>query len=263
MEIAEHIAIVRREAELLAEAAGQSGLDADVPTCPGWNTRELLRHLSMIHLWAASHIDRPREGWNGGDLADLTEFWPDLAVFWPEDGDMINWYLDTNANLVRVLQSAPLDLDTFTFLPAPSPLAMWARRQAHETAIHRFDAQIAAETPSGFDPVFASDGIDELVAANAPRRDVFPVERVRTMAIHATDTDDQWHLTLAPDGITTKRDGGAADATLTGDASDLYLLLWNRTDGSAVMITGDSEVPDLWRNGFHSVWPGADTTSSL
>ena len=31
----------------------------------------------------------------------------------------------------------------FAFLPAPSPLAFWARRQAHETGIHRADVESA------------------------------------------------------------------------------------------------------------------------
>ncbi|MCH7670054.1 MAG: maleylpyruvate isomerase family mycothiol-dependent enzyme [Acidobacteria bacterium] len=96
------------------------------------------------------------------------------AVFWPDDSDLINWYLDTNANLVDALESAPPDVESFTFLPAPSPLAMWARRQAHETAIHRFDAENAAGIASEFDPTFAIDGIDELLAAFAPRADAFP-----------------------------------------------------------------------------------------
>jgi len=47
------------------------------------------------------------------------------------------------------LASAPPDLDCLTFLAAPSPLAMWARRQAHETAIHRVDAESpAARSPN-------------------------------------------------------------------------------------------------------------------
>ena len=48
------------------------------------------------------------------------------------------------ADLVAALAAAPDDLECWTFLPAPSPRAMWARRQAHETAIHRVDAELAA-----------------------------------------------------------------------------------------------------------------------
>ena len=56
MEIAEHITVVGQEAKLFAEAARQGGLEADIDTCPGWNMRDLVRHLSEIHLWAAAHV---------------------------------------------------------------------------------------------------------------------------------------------------------------------------------------------------------------
>jgi len=254
MKIAEHITTVGQEAKLLAEAAEQSGLDVEIPTCPGWDMRELLRHLSEIHLWAAAHVAQPHDKPWVDDVAELTVFWPDLAVFWPDDDDLINWYLDTNANLVDALESAPPDVESFTFLPAPSPLAMWARRQAHETAIHRFDAENAAGISSEFDPTFASDGIDEMLSGFAPRADAFPVESAHTMVVRATDTNDSWQVTLAPDGITTVRGDGPGDVTLTGDASDLYLAVWNRGDDSNVTITGDDELFETWHRNHRIRW---------
>ncbi len=254
MEIAEHVAAVGQEAKLFAVAARQGGLDGDIPTCPGWNMRDLVRHLSEIHLWAAAHVAQPHDKPWVDDLAELTVFWPDLAIFWPDDDRLIDWYLDTNSNLVEALESAPLDVESFTFLPAPSPLAMWARRQAHEIAIHRFDAENAVGIASQFDPAFASDGIDELLTGFAPRGTEFPVDSDRTIAVHATDTNDHWHLTLAPTGITALRGDGPADATLTGDASDLYLVLWNRVEDSRITITGDTELVDTWHDNIRIRW---------
>jgi uncharacterized protein (TIGR03083 family) len=254
VEINEHITIVGREAELFAAAAREGGLDADIETCPGWNMRDLVRHLSEIHLWAAAHVAQPHDKPWVDDLAELTEFWPDLAVFWPEDNDLIDHYLDTNANLVAALESAPFDVEPFTFLPAPSPLAMWARRQAHETAIHRFDAENAAGISSSFDPAFASDGVDEMVSGFAPRANEFPTTNTQTMVVHAEDTDDRWHLTFTPDGITTVRDVRPADVTLTGEASDLYLVFWNRGRDSAITVDGDRELLDLWHGNKRVRW---------
>lgn len=254
MEIAEHITAVGREAEVFAEAARHGGLEADIEGCPGWNMRDLVRHLSEIHLWAAARVAKRTSKLFPDDISEHTESWPELAVFWPDDGDLVDWYLETNANLVRSLESASPTDDMPTFLPAPSPLAMWARRQAHETAVHRFDAQNASGAGTGFDPVFASDGIDELVRAFAPRSTKFPVASTRTAVIHAADTDDTWHVTFAPDGITTTRGDGPADMTLTGDASDLYLVLWNRNEGSTVSVEGDGELLDLWHTNMRVRW---------
>ena len=254
MEITEHITAVGQEAKLFAQAAEQGGFDVDIATCPGWTMRDLVRHLIEIHLWAAAHVAQPHDKPWVDDLAELTAFWPDLAVFWPNDKDLVDRYLDTNANLVNALESAPLDVESFTFLPAPSPLAMWARRQAHETAVHRFDAENAAGITSEFNPQFAADGIDELVAAFAPRRNEFPIESDQTMLVHAQDTNDAWRVTMGPEGITTIRGDGPANVTLTGDASDLYLVLWNRTDDSNITITGDGELLDLWHGSNRIRW---------
>lgn len=255
MEIAGHVEAVGREARLLADATKLGGLDADVPSCPDWDMRALLSHLSMIHLWAAGHVAELHPG-SWGNLSDLAEVWPELAVFWPDDDNLVDWYLETNANLVRTLESAPLDVERWTFNLAPSPLAMWARRQAHETAIHRYDAENAAGISTQFDPTLASDGIDELLVCMAPRYEGFP--KTRTMAVHATDTDDRWHLTITPDELITVRSNEPAEMTLSGNASDLYLAVWNRGDDSNVTVTGDHDILEQWRGKKKSQWPGEE-----
>lgn len=189
------------------------------------------------------------------ELVDLEAAWPDLAIFWPDDEALIDYYLATNANLVAELESAPLDLATWTFLPAPSPRQMWARRQGHETAIHRFDAESATASESGFDPAFASDGIDEILTAMAPRADELPLESCVTMAISPSDVDERWLVNLGPDGIETVRADGPADLVLTGLASDLYLAVWNRGDDTAIALTGDPTVLGTWRARHRSRWP--------
>ena len=254
MEIAEHITAVGQEAKLFAEAAREGGLETDIDTCPGWNMRDLVRHLSEIHLWAAARVAKRTSKLWQDDISESTEAWPELAVFWPDDDDLVDWYLETNANLVQALEAASPSDDLPTFLPAPSPLAMWARRQAHETAVHRFDAEYAVGHGGRFEPVFASDGIDELVVAFAQRRKEFPVETPRAMAVHAEDTNDYWHITMSPEGIVTVRDDTPADATLAGDASDLYLILWNRADGSTIRVVGDEELLDLWHGNHRVRW---------
>jgi len=255
MDVDTHIEAISREGRRLATAASHAQLDDPIPWCPGWDTRELLRHLSEIHLWAASHVARcaVREG--VPEPADLEAAWPDLAIFWPDDKALIDYYLATNANLVAELESAPPDLATWTFLPAPSPRQMWARRQAHETAIHRFDAESATGSVSGFDPAFASDGIDEILTAMAPRARELPLESSVTMAISPNDVDDRWLVSLGPHGIETVRADGPADLVLTGLASDLYLAVWNRGDDTAIVLTGDTTVLDTWRSRHQSRWP--------
>ncbi len=254
MEIDRHIAALELEAQLFACAARRTDLDAPVSSCPGWDMRGLVRHLAEIHLWAAAQVaNRAAKMWVD-DLSELSAYWPDLAVFWPCDTELIDWYLETNVNLVRELTSAPTDLECRTFLPAPSTLAMWARRQAHETAVHRFDAEHAGQTQATFDPEFAADGIDEILSAFAPRGSTFSIDSPGTVAVHTNDIDARWHVTMAPNGITTTREERPSDVTLIGSASDLYLALWNRGDDSTIEVVGNQDLLDTWHNGHRVRW---------
>ncbi len=139
VEISAHIDALERDGALLADAAEAAGLQAAVPGCPGWQVRDLVRHQAYVHDWAARHVrDRSPELIDDG----ITE--SDILARGPADADLVAAYRDGHAALVAALRDADPDLECATFMPAPSPLAFWARRQAHETAIHRYDAQSAA-----------------------------------------------------------------------------------------------------------------------
>ncbi len=254
MDITEHIEAIGREGQLFAAAGRAADMETPIVHCPGWVMRDLLRHLAEIHLWASAHVAlRATKMWVD-DLSDLSGYWPDLAHFWPVDEELVDHYLATHANLLASLEAAPADLGAMTFLEAPSPLAMWARRQAHEIAVHRFDAQWAAGDVTGFDAKFAADGIDELLCAFAPRSTSLPIDDTQRMAVSADDTGHEWVVTLSPAGIDTTRGGGDADVRLSGTAEDLYLMLWNRGDRGAVAVDGDSRVVDTWRASHRVRW---------
>ncbi|MBD0691555.1 maleylpyruvate isomerase family mycothiol-dependent enzyme [Streptomyces sp. CBMA123] len=267
MEISEHIEALRHEGALLADAAARTDLTAPVPTCPDWRLGDLVRHIGHVHRWAAAH---PAQGLR----APLDE--PGRqAVLGPAPSDavLLDWYREGHAALLTVLSEAPADLECWTFLPAPSPLAFWARRQAHETAVHRFDADAAAGSPGpAVDPALALDGIDELLRGfmRCGRANVHS-DSPRTVRIRASDGPGSWHLTLSrePLAVTTEEHPESADLTVTGPARELYLLLWNRLTveqaeqsaqsgqvGQAgqsaqtgqVELSGDRSLLDLWRD---------------
>lgn len=167
---------------------------------------------------------------------------------WPTDDELVHWFRLGHAALVEALEAAPPDLQCWTFLPAPTPLAMWARRQAHETAIHRVDTELAAGTASAaFTPAFAADGVDELLTCFVPRRSAtLRVEQPAALAVCCSDHDAAWVLRLGPDGVTVERAAAATaateDCTVRGTAADLYLALWNRAGPEALVVGGDTAV---------------------
>ncbi|WP_380281393.1 maleylpyruvate isomerase family mycothiol-dependent enzyme [Kitasatospora purpeofusca] len=247
MEITTHLDALRREGTLLADAAARTDLTAPVPTCPKWQLRDLVLHLGQVHRWATVTV---RDRLSAPMDAERQQ------VAWgpePDDADLVAWFRTGHATLVDTLTAAPADLDCWTFLPTPSPLAFWARRQAHETAVHRIDADAAAgvEGPH-VDAEFAHDGIDELLAGFLTLgRSKARSERPRTMQISASDGPGRWLLTIGPEPISVELAERPADLTLTGPARDLYLLLWNRLPGGTgrVAAAGDDTLLDLWREG--------------
>ena len=250
MKIVEHINALQREGQLLAAAATRTELDAPIPTCPDWRMRDLVLHVGGVHRWATGYVgDRRTEMWDV-DLDDIVDTWP-------ADRDLIDWFREGHGRLGHTLASAPPDLDCFTFLAAPSPLAMWARRQAHETAMHRVDAESAGSTITEFHPAFAADGVDELLSCFVTRprpRRAPKVSSPRSIHVHATDTGDDWHLQIGLEAIVTSRRGGPADCTITATAGDLYLLLWNRRSDAGISVDGDRDLLALWREDVQIRW---------
>jgi uncharacterized protein (TIGR03083 family) len=252
MEITEHISAIQRDGTLLAAAAGRAGLDAPVPSCPAWQVRDLLRHQGYVHRWAAGYVAGPHEE----EVPELTE--AEQLAAGPDDSALLDWFAAGHAALVDALGTADPGVRCWSFLPAPSPLAFWARRQAHETAIHRADAEQAAGEQTSYRSDFATDGIDELIMGffGHGRADSEPGPALQ---VAAADTGAKWLVSLTPDrsgAARTRRGAGVADCTVTGAACDLYLLLWNRraADASRVTVEGDPELLRSWHDGMHVTW---------
>ena len=247
MDVAALVDSLERDGVGLADTAARAGLDAPVPTCPGWDVRDLLVHITGVHRWARSYVESGRsEPWSGDDE----------AAFFTPAGDPVDGYRTAHRELVDTLRAADPATACWTFLRAPSPLAFWARRQAHETAIHRADVTLAGGGPvPAWDPAFAADGIDELLRGFfARRRGRLVADPPTSIAVVPDDADIRWLLRIRPDGRETTLGPGEADLTATGPANALYLLLWNRGDQSAVRLDGNLRALDLWKRLAHVTW---------
>jgi uncharacterized protein (TIGR03083 family) len=241
MQIAEHIAVLREDGGRLAEAAEHAGLDAEVPTCPGWQVRDLLHHLGGVHRYAAAYVSTGRS--QPFAKEEEGQFFTTVA-----DEELVGWFRDGHRALVDALTAADDEMTCWAFLPAPSPLAFWARRQAHETAIHRADAESAISTFPEWDPAFAADGIDELLNGFFAR----PGGRIvadppLSMALAATDIDAAWTVHIEPTGRRIVLGEHPADLTVAGPARELYLLLWNRGSTERLDVRGNRAPLDRWR----------------
>jgi uncharacterized protein (TIGR03083 family) len=252
----DHIKALDREGRLLLAAASAAGTNAPVPSCPGWEVRDLLAHIGFVHRWAARYVAEA--------LTEMVDEPDEAAILSaaPPDSSVLSRVAGGHAELVEVLSSAPSDVQCWTFLPAPSPLAFWARRQAHETAVHRVDAEQAAGARSTpFDAEFAVDGTDEVLLGffSRPRRGAALDVRPGTIGLEATDAGSAWSVRIEPEGIETRRGVDESDLLVRGTASDLYLFLWNRLqwDGHShegLELVGRQDLLSSWRTHSHLTW---------
>jgi predicted lipid carrier protein YhbT len=115
--------------------------------------------------------------------------------------------------------------------------AFWSRRMAHETAVHRADAELANEldlTPMPID--LAIDGVDEFfslypsrVLSKTPAADLGG-----SLHLHATDGHGEWMISLRAGKLTVEHGHGKGDAAVRGPATDLLWGVWGR-----IPLTGD------------------------
>ncbi|WP_406480698.1 maleylpyruvate isomerase family mycothiol-dependent enzyme [Streptomyces sp. NBC_01615] len=245
MEIPEFVETLGREGRSLAAAAEKAGVEAKVMTCPGWQVRDLLRHTGMVHRWATAFV---AEG--------HTSYHPDGGLPELDGEELLAWFREGHGRLVDTLSAAPPGVECWSFLPAPSPLAFWARRQAHETTVHRVDAESAlGGEGSAVATDFAVDGIDELLLGFHGRaKSRVRTEEPRVLRVRATDSPDAvWTVRLSADSPADARGGqGEADCELAGPAARLYLALWNRLPFPSV--TGDASLATLWREKSGVTW---------
>ncbi|MGO9197046.1 MAG: maleylpyruvate isomerase family mycothiol-dependent enzyme [Acidimicrobiales bacterium] len=233
----------RRILSLLDDAEVSSG--ASVPTCPDWTLDDLANHLGRIYAWVATILTS-----DPGGPPDQNGV-PKRPDGQPAD----EWMRDRLKNILTLLRDVPEDDLRWNFVTGPSsPVSFWWRRQAHETLIHRVDAELAAGSQiTDATPGAAADGIPEFLDLTRHTRvdpqDIQLGEGL-TVHLHATDaaTDAEWtidtvHRSYAPAHL-------KADVALRGPAWALDRWCWRRgeLDGDSQLSLGDAlEAFGDWR----------------
>ena len=235
MEYAEHIEAVERETSAFTRTLMRGDADAQVPSCPEWTLRDLAKHVGGVQgFWThvlAEGTGRPKPAFDDepGPSAGL-------------------WLVQIGGFLVNELKAASADTKVWTWNPADQSAAFAARRMAHETAVHRFDAQMAIGNPEPIEPALAADGIEEIFVMV----DAWPESgrgEGQTLHLHSAE-GDEWLITMNPDGLDIKREHAKGDLALRGAVSDLELVLYDRPPIGDVERLGDESVLDAWYRVF-------------
>jgi uncharacterized protein (TIGR03083 family) len=232
-----HLAHLEADIEAFAAAIDSGPPAAPVPWCGRWTVADLGRHLGEVHRWArGAVVHATAAGAAAEEEADPA----------PDDPAALGaWLRDGGERLVAALRALGPDDPTWHPFPAPRVGAIWPRRQAQETSVHRWDAQRAIGMTPTIDAALAADGVDEYFVLALPR--LIAREGVAApstaLLVEATDTHDRW-LVAARDGTVVVHDARSGSETpamsIRGRAEDVLLALWRRPiDDDALALAGD------------------------
>lgn len=237
MDHAGYVAAITRESHAFEAVARGAPLDTRIPSCPEWDLAELLRHCGAAQAWGrATVISGSTTPLSRGEWMERPE----------SDDEVADWFAAGAVALVRALADAGPDRPVWTWGPPPTS-GFWARRMAHETAVHRWDAQAAVGVPAPIESELAVDGIDEYVEL-AP---VLRGERLRgdgqVLHFACTDADAAWTIRLTPEGMDAARGGDGGDVVVRGTASEVELVFVGRPFGHSIDVAGDHDVLARWQ----------------
>ena len=228
-------------------------LDRPVPTCPGWTFRQLATHLGRGHRWAAQIVaTRATAPIPMREVADGKL---------PEDPARHAEWLNAGAGQVVEAVTAAGSDPVWTF-NGMRQADFWARRRAHEAAVHLADAQLAAGRDVDLAPDLAADGVDEwltLVLAGTEGPAEFAQTRAQELSgdgqslhFHATDPGladtGEWLVTRTRSGVTVARGHAKADIAVRGPAASLLLVLTRRRSpaDTDIEVFGDQDLLTHW-----------------
>lgn len=242
MELSEYLDSVRDNARQFSEAARRAGVDTPVPTCPDWTVADLARHQGRVYRWMGTMVETKAQEYV--DRKPIEEQ--------AQREDPLTW-VDAGAEYaLAVLGAADPDTPVWNFFDrGPGPARFWFRRMAHETIIHRADAESAAAGRIGDSRVepaeLASDGIDEFLHFLPLRGGGDgPGPLSGSYHFHTTDVPGEWVVVFGDDGITIRREHAKADIAVRGPASDLELFLYNRRGSEGLEVFGDPAGVAAW-----------------
>jgi uncharacterized protein (TIGR03083 family) len=222
-------------------------LERPVPTCPGWTFRQLATHVGRGHRWAAQIVaTRATAPISTRGVADGKL---------PEDPTRhADWLNEGAGQVIEAVTAAGGDL-VWT-MTGRRPASFWARRRAHEAAVHLADAQLAAGQDVDLAPETAADAVDEWLALVAGSADPARAEELggdgESLHFHATDPGlagtGEWLVTRTRSGVTVARGHAKADVAVRGPAASLLLVLTRRRSpaDAAIEVFGEQDLLTHW-----------------
>ncbi len=216
--------------------------DAPVAACPAWTVRDLAAHVGEVQRSWAWIVER-------GIVEQPAR--SDVPIEAPGP-DLVSWLTGGTDLLVSAIQGREPDAPSWAWWPGPWTVGQIARHQAHEVALHRWDAEeTGGAEPQPFPADQAADGIDELLHVTLSAESRAWEGRSGVLVVEPDDVEQGWTVDCTgPRPVIHDGAAGASDCRLLGPAADVQLLLWGRPRqfrfrGDAALLTDLIAWPDF------------------
>ena len=223
--------------QILAAAIPETPVE--VPSCPGWTTNDLAKHMAHVYLGQAHVVETGSQAENKEHLAP-----------YPRTDDAMEFMTWGFEAITKALDINRPERPTWSWHHSDHTVDFWFRRMAHETVIHRIDTEQAVGTVSKIDEAFALDGVDEVLDF-LPLLGSWPevpnIDFGIVSIVAKTKSGSQvWDLQFTDKAATVsaaEKPNSAAGLVISGDAEAMDLYLWGRIDSSdpRISITGEGE----------------------
>lgn len=239
MDVLELLSSVEANAVGIIEAARRDPL-APTPQCPGWTVGHVAVHVGRAFRWMEGMV---RERAQGPVMPAPNETAHDRLA-----PDLVPWFQESLELFLATMRKTDLEEPVWTW-SGEDRASFWMRLQAHETAIHRTDAQSAFGPPQPVDAELARDAIDGLLTWFVPRVRAMSLLPCRgtVMRFEVTDGEGRWQLRIDDTQAVPEERGEEADVIVCGAVSDLLLYLWQRTGLEHLKVIGEREPAERYR----------------
>lgn len=213
------ITSLENDGQLIDAALDRVSEHAAVPTCPDWTVRDLILHLGSEHIWVAELLrEKPSEALRPSSHR-------------PQESESLReWYRNANQRLREMLAATSPSTPVWN-VTGDNVAGSWRRRQAHETAIHRFDLEHVTGRANDIDEILAEAFMDEF-GLFLPFLREFRDAPIPDRDIVLSTPESSWTLEANTGEITN---GPAlTNADVVGSASALVLALWGRPQDADV-----------------------------
>lgn len=224
----------------ISELARTGELSEPVAHLNRWKVRDVVAHLGGIHRWTARILTERSMAGPGFKKSKL-------------DGpELCDWFDEGAALLLDLFGAADLAEPCPNFNPgSDSTFGWWARRQAHEATVHRWDVEQALRSTTPIPAGTAADGIDEFLDTFIRTRGKQTL--ASTLVLSTTSPQHVWTLTPSTKpgriDISTGRPDSEPARTVTevaGTSESLLLALWGRQSAveAGLEVVGDSQAAE-------------------